>query len=376
MRPRTTLWIPVLSVSLLSAGAAAQPTITTTPSSGGLGTVMQFELTPRELAYQLSDATATATWTGVYQPMVGAPSAVFTVDYDASEVIVESPWLAKIILGTGQVTNGPDLLSLGAPGSLVGSIEFTLPYCRADVTTQSAPAGDPLFGQPDGIITGADIQYYVNLWFALDLEADLTGTVPETDPLFGVPDGFVTGADILFYSNMWAPGCPADPIAVSGAADISLSGSGGVWEVVSYPEGPGGLTPPFIDGEPSELQLLLLSQTPNPTTPTADSLMGATDFHISVVVRVEENSLSTSNAPASMTVDLVSLDTGGTEIDRLEDVVLAKLDPDGDPNSIVYHNDLSIPIVLVDTTLNKANYPGFLILKGVGAGSAVILPAD
>ena len=147
MRPRTTLWISVLSVSLLSAGAAAQPTITTTPSSGGLGTVMQFELTPRELAYQLSDATATATWTGVYQPMVGAPSAVFTVDYDASEVIVESPWLAKIILGTGQVTNGPDLLSLGAPGSLVGSIEFTLPYCRADVTTQSAPAGDPLFGR-------------------------------------------------------------------------------------------------------------------------------------------------------------------------------------------------------------------------------------
>ena len=38
--------------------------------------------------------------------------------------------------------------------------------CSADVTTQGAGSGDPGFGAPDGLVTGADINYYVNLWVA------------------------------------------------------------------------------------------------------------------------------------------------------------------------------------------------------------------
>jgi len=34
-----------------------------------------------------------------------------------------------------------------------------------DVTTQGAPEGNPLFGVPDGIVTGADIQYLTNRFF-------------------------------------------------------------------------------------------------------------------------------------------------------------------------------------------------------------------
>jgi len=34
----------------------------------------------------------------------------------------------------------------------------------ADVTTQGAPEGDPLYGVPDGQITAADIGFFVNLW--------------------------------------------------------------------------------------------------------------------------------------------------------------------------------------------------------------------
>ena len=33
----------------------------------------------------------------------------------------------------------------------------------ADITTEGAGAGDPGFGVPDGFVTGADINYYVNL---------------------------------------------------------------------------------------------------------------------------------------------------------------------------------------------------------------------
>ena len=35
---------------------------------------------------------------------------------------------------------------------------------EADVTTTGAAIGDPGYGLPDGPVTGAAIQYYVNLW--------------------------------------------------------------------------------------------------------------------------------------------------------------------------------------------------------------------
>ena len=35
---------------------------------------------------------------------------------------------------------------------------------KADITTQGAPSGTPLFDIPDGIVTGADINRFVNAW--------------------------------------------------------------------------------------------------------------------------------------------------------------------------------------------------------------------
>ena len=85
-----------------------------------------------------------------------------------------------------------------------------VPACRADITTQNAPVGDPNYGMPDGLVTGADIQFYVNAWFAPDAGiADITTqNAPLGDPNYGVPDGLVTGADIQFYVNLWFAGCP------------------------------------------------------------------------------------------------------------------------------------------------------------------------
>ena len=80
----------------------------------------------------------------------------------------------------------------------------------ADVTTTGAAQGDPGFGVPDGAITGADIQHYINAWVAGDTPAaDLTTTGAAVgDQLFGVPDTQVTGADIQYYVNLWIAGCP------------------------------------------------------------------------------------------------------------------------------------------------------------------------
>jgi len=80
----------------------------------------------------------------------------------------------------------------------------------ADLTTQGAGVGDPGFGVPDGLITAADINFYVNAWVTGSLAiADLTTQGAGVgDPLFGVPDGLITAADINFYVNMWVQGCP------------------------------------------------------------------------------------------------------------------------------------------------------------------------
>ena len=87
------------------------------------------------------------------------------------------------------------------------SVGYT--FCLPDTTTQNAPMGDPLFGVPDGIVTGADLQFFVNLWIAMDADADLTTqNAPIGDPLFGVPDTFITGADLQFFVNAWFAGCP------------------------------------------------------------------------------------------------------------------------------------------------------------------------
>jgi|GEM_PF-4419165 len=81
--------------------------------------------------------------------------------------------------------------------------------CPVDLTTQGAGPSDPLFGIPDGAITAADLNYYVNNWVAGSPAADLTTqNAPVGDPNYGIPDGLVSAVDIQFYVNLWLDGCP------------------------------------------------------------------------------------------------------------------------------------------------------------------------
>ena len=43
-------------------------------------------------------------------------------------------------------------------------VVVTIATCLPDLTTAGAPIGDPNYGVPDGLVTGVDIQFYVNLW--------------------------------------------------------------------------------------------------------------------------------------------------------------------------------------------------------------------
>jgi|GEM_PF-718909 len=80
---------------------------------------------------------------------------------------------------------------------------------RADLTTLGAGSGDPGYGVPDGSLTAADIQYYVNLFVAADPASDFTTTGAGIgDPGYGVPDGSITAADVQYYVNLYVAGCP------------------------------------------------------------------------------------------------------------------------------------------------------------------------
>jgi len=96
-------------------------------------------------------------------------------------------------------------LATGAGVTTVVRVDFGY---SADITTQGAGVGDPGYGVPDGQVTAADLNYYVNAWVAGDLGiADITTQGASSgDPNYGVPDGQVTAADLNFYVNAWVAG--------------------------------------------------------------------------------------------------------------------------------------------------------------------------
>jgi hypothetical protein len=167
---------------------------------------------------------------------------------------------------------------------------------------------------------------------------------------------------------------PTSGVSVSKSLVTQIAGDAGRFERVEYPGGPGGTLPPVIAGEPATLQILLLSLKPDPAHPPAETLRGSTDCHFAAVVRVLESSLTGSSFPASMTVELVSYTAAGAQFDRLTGVQLLRNDNDGDPTYITYTNDLAKSLIIVDTPVNRAEYPEFYLLFAPADGSAVIVP--
>lgn len=68
--------------------------------------------------------------------------------------------------------------------------------CLVDYSSASEP------GVPDGLLTGADFFFWLDLFQAGDLRADLSSATA-----FGVPDGVLTGADFLWLLDAFQFGC-------------------------------------------------------------------------------------------------------------------------------------------------------------------------
>jgi len=141
--------------------------------------------------------------------LASTATAQFEIDWwtidDGSEVLTDGTFELRGTIGQPDASE----VRTNAVSSMGGFWSLDYVFCLADLTTQGAGIGDPDLGVPDGLVTAADINYYVNAWVNNDIAiADLTTQGAGIgDPDFGVPDGLATGADINFYVNLWVAGC-------------------------------------------------------------------------------------------------------------------------------------------------------------------------
>lgn len=79
--------------------------------------------------------------------------------------------------------------------------------CRPDLTT-GAIAGQPGYGQPNGVVNTDDFFYYLQQFTAGNLAvADMTLTAIAGSPGYGVPNGSLTNDDFFYYLVIFSAGC-------------------------------------------------------------------------------------------------------------------------------------------------------------------------
>ena len=111
----------------------------------------------------------------------------------------------------------------------------------------------------------------------------------------------------------------------------------------------------------------------NPTFSLAE-LPNALWYFRTFLLRVDENSTTLATAPDTLDVVLVTVDSGGTLVDQEPVILLKVLGDDGDPANIVYHTDLDNPVILVDSDVNKDDYPDLTILRAATGGHVIATP--
>ncbi|MEM1331483.1 MAG: GC-type dockerin domain-anchored protein [Planctomycetota bacterium] len=117
------------------------------------------------------------------------------------------------IIGTiGQHdASGP---SIGGPLELTGGfwagVVTESVSCTPDLTTNNTNPGSPGYGVPDGVVSSADLTYFVESWInsAVDIADVNTDGANPGDEAYGQPDGTVTTADLTYFVEQWLVGCP------------------------------------------------------------------------------------------------------------------------------------------------------------------------
>jgi hypothetical protein len=81
------------------------------------------------------------------------------------------------------------------------------PACEPDLTT-GAVAGQPGYGEPNGVLNNDDFFYYLAQFAAGNIAvADLTTGAVAGQPGYGVPNGIINNDDFFYYLAIFAAGC-------------------------------------------------------------------------------------------------------------------------------------------------------------------------
>lgn len=331
----------------------ATPSVAASPTSGGLGTVITLSVTPQVAGFELRSGT-TARWEGVYDPPIGSNTAQFTVDFAGSNIVIVDQWTARVLIGGGAISNAPNVENVMGGGSLVGT--FTL-------TTPPVCLGDANF---DNVVNFADTTAVLTNWGA-------NYGLGNTGPGDADRNSIVNFADNTAVLTNWGAVC--SNTVVQGSASIALNTNAAEWRAIIYPDGYGGVAPPEVGPMRNSVLIHRNSMYATPPAPPATQLWLATDAHNAVRIRVSENSNTATLAPATIKVDLVTLNSAGQVVDREAGLTLTRLLNDGDPANIIYQSDLAKPIIILDQSVNQANYPQFTLLLGPLSGRVPIVPS-
>lgn len=133
------------------------------------------------------------------------------------------------------------------------------------------------------------------------------------------------------------------------------------------PHDPGGVMPDY--GESVDSMTVL-----HVTTPADPWIENAWGYHIALEVPVDENADTLAYAPAKISVDLLSLDAVGQVQDSVMNLVLTRIDDDGDPAAINYRSDLLRPLIFIDTPVDEAPFTELHVIHVVAGGSITVLP--
>ncbi len=331
----------------------ATPSVTATPGSGGLGTVVTLSVTPQMAGFEIRSGT-TARWDGVYDPPLGANTAPFGVDYAGANIVIVDSWTARVLIGGGTISNAPNVEAVMGGGSLVGAFTLTTPpVCLGDATFDNA-------------VNFADITAVNTNWGA-------NYGVGSTGPGDANRDGVVNFADITSVLENWGQTC--SNAVVQGSSSIALNTGAGEWRAIIYPDGYGGLAAPLIGPIVATVLIHRNSFYATPPAPPVAQLGLATDAHHAIEIRVAENASSAAASPGTIRVDLLSLNASGQIVDREAGLTLTRLANDGDPATIIYRSDLAKPVMVLDQAVTQANYPQFTLLFGTITGRVMIAPS-
>ncbi len=126
---------------------------------------------------------------------------------------------------------------------------------------------------------------------------------------------------------------------------------------------------PFIGPVPETLEIVMTS---NGDGANEIILAGMAMNHCAVIMGVQRNTFTETDAPSSVLVTLRSLDQQGAVLQTVPNLSLVRDEHLSDAQSILYHSEFEVPIILVEEPLDPSDYSLVLPLHAVDQGRLAI----